>query len=190
MTMMKIMNICIVGLTIVGCTQSEDDAMLGCVSTPETQIILSTSNSNLLEEDNFQTIQTMVKETEDLKNIECLAKNIYFEARSESQAGQIAVANVTMNRTESGEFPDNVCDVVYEKKQFSWTNSNKNKSPKDKKVYREIYKLAEEVYYSRIVDITEGALFYHADHVKPYWAKGMIKIASIDGHIFYKPKDS
>lgn len=188
MTVMKIMNICIVGLTIVGCTQSEDDAMLGCVMTPETETILSTSNYN--EADNLIAIQTMVKETEDLKNIECLAKNIYFEARSESQAGQIAVANVTMNRAESEKFPDSVCGVVYENKQFSWTNSSKNKTPKDKKVYREIYKLAEDVYYSRIVDITEGALFYHADSVKPKWAKKMERIATIDGHIFYKPKDT
>jgi spore germination cell wall hydrolase CwlJ-like protein len=187
MKMMKIMNICIVGLTIVGCTQSEDDAIVGCVSTPETQTILSTSNYT--EADNLKAIQEMVEETEDLKNIECLAKNIYFEARSESQVGQIAVANVTMNRSQDPDFPDNICDVVYEKKQFSWTNSSKKKSPKDKKVYREIYKLAEDVYYSRIVDITEGALFYHSDDVKPYWVKSMEKIASIDGHIFYKPKD-
>lgn len=120
------------------------------------------------------------------QQIACLAKNVYFEARGESQSGQIAVANVTMNRVNSQHFPDTVCDVVYEPKQFSWTHTVKNHTPQDKEMYQDIYKLAEKVYNGSIADITDGSTFYHADWVNPSWNRVMDRVIQIDTHIFYK----
>ena len=118
--------------------------------------------------------------------IKCLADNIYFEALTESEAGQVAVANVTMNRVKNPAFPNSVCEVVWEPKQFSWTHDGKSDEPSSKKHYDEVYEIAEAVYYGNIVDITEGATFYHADYVNPGWAKSMQRVAKIDTHIFYK----
>ena len=118
--------------------------------------------------------------------IECLATNIYFEALTESEAGKVAVANVTMNRVKSEHFPDSVCEVVWEPKQFSWTHDGKSDKPSSQKDYEEVYEIAKAVYNGNIVDITEGATFYHADYVNPSWAKAMERVGKIDRHIFYK----
>ena len=71
--------------------------------------------------------------TVDPQQHECLAMNIYHEARGERWEGQIAVAHVTMNRVAHDEWPNNVCDVVYQKKQFSWTHVVKDVKPRERK---------------------------------------------------------
>lgn len=121
--------------------------------------------------------------------IKCLADNIYFESSNQSEVGQIAVANVTMNRMYSKHFPNTICDVVWEPKQFSWTHDGKSDVPSDAAKYASIYNLAELVYNHDIPDVTEGATFYHADYVNPPWASAMDeKVAKIDNHIFYRHK--
>lgn len=124
------------------------------------------------------------------KQIRCLADNIYFESLIEPVAGQIAVANVTMNRVKSEWFPNTVCEVVWQNKQFSWTHDGKSDIPLVGKQYNDIYKLAQMVYTGQIEDITEGSTFYHADYVSPAWAKKMDrKVVKIGRHIFYWNKD-
>jgi len=119
--------------------------------------------------------------------IECLAKNVYFEARNQSTFGQLAVAMVTMNRVEDRRFPNSVCEVVYQNRQFSWTHLVNDHTPKERQSYKEIYRLAQVVYNGEIEDITSGSSFYHATYIKqPRWAKRMKKIGIIDQHIFYK----
>jgi len=119
--------------------------------------------------------------------IECLAKNVYFEARNQSTFGQLAVAMVTMNRVEDKRFPNSVCEVVYQNRQFSWTHLVNDHTPKERQSYKEIYRLAQVVYNGEIEDITSGSAFYHATYIKqPRWAKRMKKIGIIDQHIFYK----
>lgn len=120
--------------------------------------------------------------------LKCLADNIYFEALIETEAGQIAVGNVTMNRVNSKHFPNTVCDVVWERKQFSWTHDGKSDVPKDKEGYKRVYKVAEMVYDGTVSDITEGSTFYHADYVNPSWNKVMTRVGQIDTHIFYTYK--
>jgi len=124
----------------------------------------------------------------DAAEIKCLADNIYFEALTESTAGQVAVGNVTMNRVTHSAFPDTVCDVVWERKQFSWTHDGKSDTPSSKKAYDEVYEIAKAVYNGNVMDITEGATFYHADYVNPSWNKDMKRVAKIDTHIFYTHK--
>lgn len=186
MKMMKIMCICIVGLTFVGCTSLQN-----VKSTNVPVVDLGPYNPpaiiHLNEEENLKLIYAIIETPEDSKNIECLARNMYFEARGESELGQIAVANVTVNRTEHPEFPSEICDVVHQRKQFSWTIKKKNRKPTDKKVYEDIYFIAQSVYYKQIGDVTDGALYYHTKRTKPYWSKEMTLVAMIDQHIFYKP---
>lgn len=137
------------------------------------------------------------------KQVQCLASNIYFEARSETVRGQIAVAFVTLNRVQSDLFPDNICDVVKQKTrgtcQFSWYCESRPKKQyytmKTKnefnKVYHEILDVAVHVYanYEKLFDPTYGSLFYHANYVRPNW-RNLEKVAIIDTHIFYRIKEN
>jgi spore germination cell wall hydrolase CwlJ-like protein len=119
------------------------------------------------------------------KNIDCLARNIYFEARGEPAAGQYAVGEVTMNRKASRFFPRSVCAVVYEKRAFSWTDSAVLPEPAGEEWIR-ARQVAEAVYYQRYTPALKGALYYHATYVNPDWAKEKRRVAQIGGHIFYK----
>lgn len=131
---------------------------------------------------------------------QCLALNIYHEARGDSRLGQKAVAFVTMNRVYDNRYPNTVCDVVYQahydrkgnpirnKCQFSWWCDGKNDTPRDKKMWNYVQGVAHEVMsdYGVVEDFTEGAVMYHASYVNPYWAKDYERTVRIDTHIFYK----
>lgn len=130
----------------------------------------------------FFTANVAVAADQDfMRKVECLAKNIYFEARGESRQGQLAVAHVTINRTKSDKYPDRVCDVVYQKNQFSWT-STKAKI-RDYTHYEEIKNLAFEVLIGATDDPTRGSLNFHSTSVRPGWKKR--PKTKIGNHIFY-----
>ncbi len=126
------------------------------------------------------------------KQIDCLAKNIYYEAGNQSDDGKIAVALVTMNRVKSGDYANSVCNVVKEKHgnvcQFSWWCENKSKIM-DRNMFIRSRDVALYVYlnHDKVSDITKGATFYHADYVQPGWDK-LKKTTKIGAHIFYKSK--
>lgn len=115
------------------------------------------------------------------RHVECLAKNIYFEARGEPRKGQLAVAHVTVNRTKSDHYPNDVCSVVYQKKQFSWTVDR----PKIRnyELYAEFKDMAYSVLQGETKDPTNGALFFHNTSADPGWGKRIR--AKIGQHIFY-----
>ena len=129
---------------------------------------------------------------------ECLTDNIYFEARSQGQAGWLAVAQVTLNRVQDKRFPNTICEVVKQgltyasgdpirnKCQFSWYCDGKSDKPKNTKVYNEISELVDYINDHDLRDITEGATHYHADYVRPSWAKTKTKTTEIEDHIFYR----
>lgn len=127
------------------------------------------------------------------KQIDCLAKNIYYEAGYEPRLGWTAVAAVTMNRVLSGNYADSICGVVYQNNgrtyQFSWVGM-KNRLPKiNEDVYNEILKVATNIYLNynpAIHDPTKGATYYHADYVNPRWK--LEKVKKIGAHIFYRNK--
>jgi spore germination cell wall hydrolase CwlJ-like protein len=121
----------------------------------------------------------------DRRNLECLARNVYFEARGEPVAGQFAVAEVTMNRKASRLFPRTVCGVVYEKSAFSWTDYRTLPEP-DGEEWQRARKVAEAVYYGKYQPAVDGALYYHATYVSPDWAKEKRRIGKIGAHIFYR----
>ena len=135
--------------------------------------------------------------------IECMAKNIYFEAAIESTAGQLAVAQVTLNRVKSKHYPNTVCEVVYEgphhasghpkrdRCQFSWYCDGKDDEVRNKgKLWDNAHELAKYVlthYFSDdLIDITDGATHYHANYIDaPNWAHQKRVKTKIDTHIFY-----
>lgn len=132
----------------------------------------------------------------------CMAKNIYFEAGNQPLSGKIAVGLVTLNRTMSGQFPNTICDVVYQAEyyknyrgvdvplrnqcQFSWFCDGKADNPTDSYTWLQSLGVAEEILDYSLIDITEGALWYHADYVNPNWSNYLQRIVTIENHIFYK----
>ena len=144
----------------------------------------------------------------DTTQVTCLAKNMYFEARSEGLAGLVATTQVVFNRLESEEYPNTICGVIEQAKlsqwwlkekgikkpiknkcQFSWFCDGYSDEPKDEKTYNEIYNLAEEFIagkHKNMIDITDGAMWYHADYVHPRWANHKEVTTKVGRHIFYR----
>lgn len=122
--------------------------------------------------------------TASAEDIRCLAKNIYYEARGEPFSGQVAVAQVTVNRLNNGSFGNTICEVVYAKDQFSWTN-NKKRKVSDNKAWLASIELASAVLNNTVLLPDLKALYFHATHVKPKWAKHKEKLTTIGKHIFY-----
>ena len=136
----------------------------------------------------------------------CLAQNVYFEARNQPAAGQMAVMSVTLNRVNDDRFPNTVCGVVYEgptrpswkgtgemipvrnRCQFSWYCDGKSDEIKNKDTFGEILLLSELIINGTLsfIDITEGATHYHADYVRPAWAETKTRTIEIEDHIFYR----
>jgi spore germination cell wall hydrolase CwlJ-like protein len=116
--------------------------------------------------------------------IECLARNVYHEARGEPLEGQIAVAQVTVNRVESGEFQSSVCRAVYADRQFSWTIS-KTKKIKDTKAWEASVAIATAVLTKSVHLPDFKALYFHTKQVKPRWNRNKRVLAVIGNHIFY-----
>jgi len=123
----------------------------------------------------------------------CLTQNVYFEARNQSTLGQIAVARVTLNRVNNPQYPNTICGVVWQDKQFSWTHDGKSDEPGETYLEQKAWKHAEQVAHDALVDVVlqkidpvEGSVMFHADYVTPGWADAYDKVVSIDDHIFYK----
>ena len=133
-----------------------------------------------------------------MKEIGCLARNVYYESRGESRQGQLAVAMVTLNRVENGLFPNSICGVVNERKmsrgemvcQFSWRCESHTNHKKRVHQKHESYQVALDaiMHYEELTKtlVPEDTLFFHAKHVRPHWRKFKQKLARIDNHIFYQ----
>jgi len=134
------------------------------------------------------------------KELHCLATNIYFEARGEPVLGQIAVAQVTLNRVKSRRFPNTICEVVYQarlnhngnplrhKCQFSWYCDGMKDTIHDSTTYERILKLSETFIRDdkNFDDLVNGAEYYHSIKVRPHWSTEFLQTASINDHIFYR----
>ena len=129
------------------------------------------------------------------RSLDCLARNVYYEARGESLAGQYAVAEVTMNRKAAPLFPKTVCEVVYQKNwdplrnryvgAFSWTEFEVLDAPAGE-AWQRALKIAEDVYYRRRTPVLPGVLHFHASYTRPEWAKERERVARIGRHVFYR----
>ena len=138
-------------------------------------------------------------------DLDCLAQNIYFEAKSESQAGQIAVGQVVLNRVEHRKYPNTICEVIRQgptynwtkdfpvrhKCQFSWYCDGKSDRIRNQDAWYQAKQIASALISMRdmVPNIVEDATHYHAHYVNPHWASKLEKVTRIDSHIFYRVND-
>ena len=160
--------------------------------------VFAVSNFKLsqLRQDNRDLPAGYVSAAENIKQLDCLTRNIYWEAASEPFEGKVGVAQVTLNRVESGKFAPTVCGVVYQKNvfyekvvcQFSWFCETTHKiRPIHKPLWLESEAVAKKVLLEGFrLPSLENALFYHADYVSPGWK--LPRIEKIGRHIFYGDK--
>jgi N-acetylmuramoyl-L-alanine amidase len=135
-------------------------------------------------------ITTEVRE----RQLACLAKNIYYEAGNQPFEGKVAVAQVTINRTESGQYPSDICKTIYQKNivyekvlcQFSWVcDRDTTVKAINKANFKEAEEVAKKVLLEgfRLPSLKE-AMYFHGDYINPGWKRE--RITKIGNHIFYK----
>lgn len=128
------------------------------------------------------------------RQLGCLSKNIYYEAGNQPFEGKVAVAQVTLNRTESGQYPTDICQTIYQKNivyekvlcQFSWVcDRNSGSNPPNNANYKESQEVAKKVLLEGFrLPALEKAMYFHGDYINPGWKRE--KITKIGNHIFYK----
>jgi len=130
---------------------------------------------------------------------DCLAANIFFEARGESIKGMKAVAAVTINRLKHSKYPADMCSVVFQPKQFSWTHQQKYSTiisvldadvtgmqKKDELKFHQAREIAAMQQEELTKLLPKNTIFYHTHKVKPKWAAFKVRVASVGNHLFYK----
>lgn len=133
-----------------------------------------------------------------ISSVSCHTANIFYEARGESKEGMQAVAAVVVNRTTSGKYPKDVCMVIFQKHQFSWTKQQKFKdiqkvlngdtsgfNAEDRQAYQQARLIAQKAVKGRLNILPDGALWYHATGVNPKWKAKMKRIKILGKHVFY-----
>ena len=123
----------------------------------------------------------------------CLAEALYFEARGESLKGQIAVAEVILNRVDSKRYPGSICAVVQQGQhrrnacQFSYNCDGRKNTIRDKGMFEQLGKIAWSMMNGTPRALTDKALYYHNTSVRPRWSRKFHRTAKIGSHIFYRP---
>ena len=122
---------------------------------------------------------------------QCLTEALYFEARGESLVGQVAVAEVILNRKANTRFPKSVCGVINQGAkrknscQFSYKCDGRKEIFSERTAYESVGKLAQLMLEGTLHNLTKGATFYHTKSAKPSWSRKLIKTAVIGEHIFF-----
>jgi len=126
------------------------------------------------------------------KELDCLDRNVFYEAGTEEPVGKIAVAQTTLNRVKTGYWGHNICDVVYAPKQFSWTRDERAYTEPKGQLWVETKLAVSSVIDNGLrIKQLKTALFYHADYVVPKWKDNDKRIAQYGTHIYYSGgKDS
>lgn len=120
------------------------------------------------------------------RDLVCLAMNIYHEGRGESARGQAAIAAVTMNRLRSPRYPNSVCQVVWQRKQFSWTLlHSRHHVIDDAQAWRRAMNIAELFLGGARLALVSEATHYHTVDVQPFWSKNIPALVMIGKHVFY-----
>ena len=123
------------------------------------------------------------------KQVEVLALNMYHEARGEGSDAMQMVGEVTLNRVEHPRYPDDICSVVYQRKQFSWTHIRKDHTPHEKEVWETALELAENLVAGEIELFDNGAThFLNPNAVRriPSWTRKFKQVGQIGNHVFYE----
>jgi N-acetylmuramoyl-L-alanine amidase len=129
------------------------------------------------------------------RELTCLAMNVYYESRGEPLQGQFGVAEVTMNRVADPRYPDTVCEVVYQKRwdylrkrdvgAFSWTEFDEVPRPQGT-AWQGAIEVADTMFSGTREPVLDGAVHYHATHIRPSWSRGKEPVAKIGQHVFYR----
>lgn len=168
----------------------------------KTTSIHSEQNYAVYNVDADLQVQTAI----DPQAVNCMAMNMYFEARNQrSDEAMIAVGYTVLNRTNSPRFPDNICDVIYQSRrdangnpirnrcQFSWACDGKPDvvnmdHPIERRAWERAVDLAHKVLTFQVDNPVGNATMYHATYVKPYWRRAYNRVTQIETHIFYEPR--
>jgi N-acetylmuramoyl-L-alanine amidase len=118
-----------------------------------------------------------------ISSLTCMAVAIYFEARGEPIDGQLMVAETIINRVADDRWPDNVCDVIAQPRQFSFYADGRSNQPRDLDAYTRAVLVAQEALMGE--HMNTGALYYHTPAVRPVWRRDLQPIGMMGGHVFY-----
>ena len=170
--------------------------ILGFIAVVFSVYVVTVTRLDDLRNANQAARQGFISAEDRTKQLDCLTRNIYWEAAMEPFEGKVAVAQVTLNRVESGRFARDICGVVYQKNmvydrvicQFSWFCDG---SSKIRPIHPAHWKEAEEVAKKVLLEgfrlpSMKNALYFHADYVNPRWGKP--QVAKFGRHIFYAEK--
>ena len=134
-----------------------------------------------------ELVETMPADAPLSRDLQCLAQAIYFEARGEPLAGQLAVGAVIVNRTTSGRYPSDYCSVVTQRGQFSFVRGGRIPSPDESSPAWTRARAIAQIAHQDLWRSPAGeALFFHARYVRPGWARRKVHLATIDSHVFYR----
>ena len=161
-------------------------------------------SDTMIQDLDFEVSETLSFNPEQFPEINCMALNIYYEARNSNLADQYAVADVVLNRVEDTRYPNTICEVVKEGRkhadgrmkrhqcQFSWYCDGKSDTPRDMESWKRAQSIAWDiVQWDSMRGITEGATHYHTTYVKPNWRHSLkgwsiTRLGRIGAHIFYR----
>ena len=122
----------------------------------------------------------------------CLAQAIYFEARSENLEGQLAVAQVVLNRVDDRRYPSSICRVVFQNDhlpfrcQFSFACDGRSDNPHNKQAWAIARTIAHIAVHDRWTDLSDASTHYHTSGVRPYWMSKLDRRVQVGQHIFYR----
>ncbi len=171
--------------------QPSDDTPIAVAATPETPADALQPGKTLVN--GQPDYASLIDPKDSARQQRCLAEAVYFEARSEPEEGQAAVAQVVLNRVRSGLYPSNVCGVVYQDRnrpfacQFSFACEGKSLRVEEPGPWATAVRIAQDVTSGKLYNAKVGsALNYHANYVMPYWASTLKRVGQIGHHIFYQ----
>lgn len=159
-------------------------AIIGC-SLLAILLIRQEVRMDMIEEKLDDIIQVNEKVKYTKNDVECLTRNIYYEAGVEDHRGKFAVAHVTLNRLKTGYWGKSICQVVYAKSQFSWTLLKTLPKP-NPKIWAESESIAKSTLAGYRVRGLKKSLYYHATYIRdPKWADKTQEAGQIGNHVFY-----
>ncbi len=173
------------GQTVVPAVTAEGQV----IHKQEGEIVQPLPEAAIQEDQDFATLSAAVDAHDDMdaaadRELACLATGVYYESKGEPLAGQLAVADVILNRTKSGRFPKSVCSVLAQRGQFSFVRGGKIPTPPNNAQWRKALAVAQVARKDLWESPAENALFFHARYVRPSWNRA--RVASVGNHIFYR----